>query len=81
MNLNRYLLAFLLLLSGCSKKGSEGTGNNYSPAVTLSAEIIQVNPFTFRFTATATDQEFDPLSFKWDFGEGTLKTGTTPLVS
>jgi hypothetical protein len=77
MNLNRYLLAFLLLLSGCSKKGSEGTGNNYSPAVTLSAEIIQVNPFTFIFTATATHQNIDPLSFKWVLAKARLKTGTT----
>ncbi|GEO11903.1 hypothetical protein SAE01_43990 [Segetibacter aerophilus] len=42
----------------------------------MSAELIQANPFTFRFTATATDQEFDPLTYTWDFGEGTTRSGT-----
>ncbi|WP_147206031.1 PKD domain-containing protein [Segetibacter aerophilus] len=73
---NRYCVIFFVLLFACSKKGDEASGNNRSPNVTLSAELIQANPFTFRFTATATDQEFDPLTYTWDFGEGTTRSGT-----
>ena len=76
MTLNRYFILGCFLLLACSKKGNDVSGNNHSPAVSLAAEIIQVNPFTFRFTATATDQEFDPMTFTWDFGEGTTKSGS-----
>lgn len=74
MFVKRYLVIILLWLPGCSKKESEGR-LNHSPVVTLSAELIQANPFTFQFTANATDQDFDVLTYTWDFGEGTVKSG------
>lgn len=41
----------------------------------MTASLIKVNPFSYKFIVTATDQELDPLNFTWDFGEGTVRTG------
>lgn len=76
INNHLILIIFCFAIFGCSKKGS-GTNNsiNHSPQATITAELVSVNPFTFKFTVTATDQELDPLTYTWDFGEGTSKTG------
>ncbi len=64
------------LCMACSKKGSGGSDKpNQSPVVSLAGELTSANPFTFRFTANASDQEFDALTYTWEFGEGSTKTG------
>lgn len=67
---------FILLLSAtffCKKK--PGDIENTKPVATLTASLTAVNPFTYTFTVNAQDQEFDPLTFSWDFGEGTKRKG------
>jgi O-glycosyl hydrolase len=73
----RIILILLLLpvLETCGKNGSGGRGNNHSPVTTLVANLVKVDPFTYAFTANATDQDLDPLTYTWDFGEGTTKQG------
>ena len=77
--INRYFLSScFLLVFGCSKKeGGDGNGNavNRSPVASLAASLIKVNPFTYKLSVTAADPDNDPLSYAWDFGEGTAKTG------
>jgi O-glycosyl hydrolase len=68
-------LMVLTVWVACSKKGGSSDKPNQSPVVSLAGELTGANPFTFRFTSDATDQEFDPLTYTWDFGEGTTKTG------
>ncbi len=78
INNNLILIIFFAFIFGCSKKGSgNNNGINHSPQATITAELTSVNPFTFKFTVVATDQELDALTYNWDFGEGTLKAGTT----
>jgi O-glycosyl hydrolase len=71
------LLLTVVVWMACSKKGGGGSDKpNQSPVVLLSGELTGANPFTFRFAADATDPEFDPLTYTWEFGEGTTKAGT-----
>ncbi len=69
---------FSFLVLACSKKGNGNNigGINHPPQATISAELVSVNPYTFKFTVTASDQDLDPLTYDWDFGEGTVKAGT-----
>jgi O-glycosyl hydrolase len=77
--LNRYfLLSCALLFFACSKKGTgngNGTAGNRSPVGSITANLVKVNPFTYKFTVTATDPDFDALAYTWDFGEGTVRAG------
>ncbi|MGZ8556896.1 MAG: PKD domain-containing protein [Chitinophagaceae bacterium] len=59
----------------CKKSGNNRV--NSQPLVQLIAEMTNANPFTFKFTAEASDVEGDPLKYTWNFGEGTTKEGTT----
>ena len=59
----------------CKKSGNNRV--NSKPLVQLAAEMTNANPFTFKFTAVASDVEGDPLKYTWNFGEGTTKEGTT----
>ena len=74
-----YLLIIVLtsFTLACSKKGSGNNngGINHPPQATMASEIKSANPFTFVFTVAATDQDSDPLTYNWDFGEGTIKAG------
>lgn len=71
-------MIFGALTFACSKKGSGNNSNgvNHPPQASITSDLISVNPFTFKFTVAATDQDIDPLTYSWDFGEGTLKDGT-----
>ncbi len=72
----KYLMTFIICLSilfGACEKGETENRPPTNPAVT--ATLLSVNPFTYEFTAQATDPEFDLLSYTWDFGEGTEKEG------
>ncbi|HEX5027021.1 MAG TPA: glycoside hydrolase [Agriterribacter sp.] len=60
---------------GCSKKDNPSSGN-HPPSANITSDLVKVNPFTYSFEVTANDQEFDPLTYTWDFGEGTVKQGT-----
>jgi O-glycosyl hydrolase len=71
-----YVLFLTSVFLSCSKGKSDVGSPNRSPLVSLSAELTQVNPFTFKFTANASDPDFDPITFTWNFGEGTTKSGT-----
>lgn len=73
--------AFILLLfaagtisgSNCTKKNT--TKANYPPLGQLVSNMIAAAPYQFEFTVTASDQEFDLLSYRWNFGEGTTRNG------
>ncbi|WP_341227379.1 PKD domain-containing protein [uncultured Arcticibacterium sp.] len=68
------ILLFMLLFLSCSSK--EETKPNLAPIVKLESKLISTSPFTFEFVADALDQEFDPLTYNWDFGNGITKTGS-----
>ena len=75
LNVLMLIFAFTLLKS-CKKSNSNKRANS-RPLVQLTAEMTNANPFTFKFTATVSDVEADPLKFTWNFGEGTVKEGGT----
>ncbi|WP_028666332.1 PKD domain-containing protein [Runella zeae] len=72
--MNPKILVLGLLFFGCKPK--EEAKPNISPQVKIEAKLVKVNPFTYEFTATASDREFDPLTYAWDFGNGQKKAGT-----
>lgn len=65
-------ILLVLFLLAC---GTEGADNVPPSSVSLKTELVEVNPFTFSFTASAIDGNFDPLTYTWDFGEGTVREG------
>ncbi|MBX3241755.1 MAG: PKD domain-containing protein [Chitinophagaceae bacterium] len=64
---------FTLAGSNCAKKNVNK--GNIPPVAALESNLVAVSPFTYEFTVTASDQEFDPLTYTWNFGEGTIRTG------
>jgi|KBSSwiStaDraftv2_1062776.scaffolds.fasta_scaffold50324_3 O-glycosyl hydrolase len=74
MNSSILLLGMLIAAVYCTKHATE-TKVNSTPLATLKAGVTSVNPFTFKFTVTASDADNDPLQYNWDFGEGTTKIG------
>lgn len=70
-----YILLGLILIGSCSKKSSQSNTPNNSPVVSIAVSLTKTNPFTFRFIVNATDLERDPLTYTWDFGEGTKRAG------
>jgi len=73
-NRNIFLLLTIISLTSCKKTNSNST-NNSRPLISLQATLLSANPFTFKFIATASDADNDPLKFIWNFGEGTIKEG------
>jgi len=74
-----YLLVLFLILSCSSNSGDEGTPDvaNRLPIVSnIQVELIGTNPFVYEFSITASDPDNDPLTFSWNFGDGTTKSGS-----
>ncbi|HRQ51473.1 MAG TPA: PKD domain-containing protein, partial [Agriterribacter sp.] len=70
-----FLFFFCLPIPGCSKKtGIHAV--NHPPSAIIRSDLVNINPFTYHFEVDATDQEFDPLTYTWDFGDGTVKPGS-----
>lgn len=74
-----FIICLFTMLS-CSKKGGGNDVKNISPAVSVTAELIEANPFTYQFKATAYDQDGDPIVFNWNFGEGTVMQGQAEVA-
>ena len=71
------ILVFVVIISSTScKKTNSKSINNSRPLISLQASLISASPFTFKFIATASDADNDPLKFTWNFGEGTTKEGS-----
>mgnify|MGYP000980359273 CR=1 FL=1 len=78
-NMKAYLLCnfvflFCLPIPGCSKKTGIHAAN-HSPVAIIRSNLVKINPFTYHFEVDASDQEFDHLTYTWDFGDGTVKQG------
>jgi PKD repeat protein len=73
---NLFCIICVLAFFACTKKKGGSDERNNSPTATLLAEMTSANPFTFKFSTTVADQEFDPVTYTWDFGNGTTKQGT-----
>ncbi len=69
------ILFSIIISAAFCKKAATAAVNNAKPVVSLKTELINTMPFTFRFTAIASDADNDPLEYHWDFGDGTKKTG------
>src|SRR5436853_5989375 len=71
-------IIFSFTNAACSKKspGENITPGNRQPLASLATTIKSVSPFTIEFKVTASDQDNDPVTYTWDFGDGTTKTGS-----
>src|SRR4030095_3800193 len=74
MNSTMLLFGMMVAAAYCTKHSTE-TKANSRPLATLKADLTSVNPFTFKFTVTASDFDNDQLTYNWDFGEGSTKVG------
>src|ERR1043166_2285758 len=70
-----FIVVILFIFTGnaCSKK--TGGTVNHAPVAVLAVTVKSASPFTVDFTITASDEDHDALTYKWDFGEGTTKEG------
>ncbi len=60
--------------TACKKTGGT-SNNNHAPLAALTVAITKVDPFTVDLTCAASDEDGDVLTYKWDFGDGTIKDG------
>lgn len=66
------LLCLSLLLATCKKE--EGHTTNHPPVITsLTGNLTGASAYDYTFAALATDQDFDNLTYHWDFGDGMTK--------
>ena len=72
---NIFLFVVVILPLPRGRKTNSNSVNNSRPLISLQANLISASPFTFKFIATASDADNDPLKFTWNFGEGTIKEG------
>lgn len=71
------IFLFSVLFSfACSKKPAAPANSNHAPLVNLSVTVANINPFTVGFVCTASDEDGDALTYKWDFGDGTVENGS-----
>jgi O-glycosyl hydrolase len=68
-------LFIVIIASALFCKKKEEQQANTPPSASVTADLVSVNPFTYVFTVKAQDQEFDPLAYTWDFGDGTIRKG------
>jgi len=72
----RSILFLSLIFIACSKSPGAPAEENHAPLVSLSATLVSVQSFSYKFKADASDQDGDKLTYAWDFGDGTTKDGT-----
>jgi len=77
---NISLIVFIIFCftnCACSKKTDGGSviPGNHPPVASLAVTVKSASPFTVEFKVTASDEDNDALTYSWDFGEGTTKTG------
>lgn len=71
--LSTILLLFFALLS-CSQEEED---INRSPVLSgMTKELLSSNPFEYEFQVDVFDPDSDPLTYFWDFGDGTVFDGT-----
>ncbi|MES2777242.1 MAG: family 16 glycosylhydrolase [Bacteroidota bacterium] len=76
-NLRLFLIAMIILVSACSKKGNSA-GNNTGPTdLVLNATVSTDNTGNVSFTATATNA----VTYDYDFGNGVYQTVPTGVVA
>ena len=76
-NVQFLVIGVLVMLVCFSCDDSDSDTSNKPPQITLAAELTGVDPFTYHFTTEADDPEGDPLTYTWDFGEGTVREGNS----
>jgi O-glycosyl hydrolase len=74
--LKKLIVIFVFLFFLSCKKESDASPPNHSPVASLSFAILKADPITVSFAVTASDADNDPLSYVWDFGQGTSKNGS-----
>jgi len=65
------LLCLSLLFATCKKE--EGNTNRPPAITSLTGNLAGASAYDYRFAALATDQDFDNLTYSWDFGDGITK--------
>ncbi|MCY7327881.1 MAG: PKD domain-containing protein [Saprospiraceae bacterium] len=65
------LLCLSLLFATCKKE--EGHTNRPPAITSLTGNLAGASAYDYRFAALATDQDFDNLTYSWDFGDGITK--------
>ncbi|MBI2060974.1 MAG: PKD domain-containing protein [Nitrospirae bacterium] len=66
----------IYLVGGMTLVAIYGTGTNQAPTCAATADPTSgVEPLDVKFAATASDPEKDPLTYAWDYGDGSTGAG------